>query len=38
MKEFAEDIFKFDESLEKFSNRVENTVGKESKICRHGKG
>ena len=28
MKEFADDNFKFDENSRKFSNLVENTVGK----------
>ena len=29
LKEFADDIVKFDENDSKFSNRVENTVGNE---------
>ena len=28
LKEFADDNFKFDKSCKKFSNRIENTVGK----------
>ena len=28
LKEFADDNFKFDENGRKFSNQVENTVGK----------
>ena len=28
LKEFADNNFKFDENCSKFSNRVENTVGK----------
>ena len=28
LKQFADDIFKFDENSRKFSKRVENTVGK----------
>ena len=28
LKEYADDIFKFDENCRKFSRRVENSVGK----------
>ena len=33
MKEFADNSFKFDENGRKFSNRVENTVGKGEITC-----
>ena len=33
MKEFADDNFKVNESAEKFSKRIENTVGKEEIAC-----
>ena len=34
MKEFADHYFKFDENIRKFSERVENTVGK-GEIAHH---
>ena len=33
MKEIADDNFKFDENITKFSKRVENTVGKGEIAC-----
>ena len=33
LKEFADDIFKFDENGRKLSKRVENTLGKEEIAC-----
>ena len=33
LKEFTDDNFKFDENGEKFSKRVENTVGKGEIAC-----
>ena len=33
LKEFADDIFKFDEKGKKFSKQVENTVGKREIAC-----
>ena len=32
LKEFADDIFEFDENGNEFSNRVENTVGEKEKL------
>ena len=33
LKDFADDNFKFDENGEKFTNRVDNTVGKGEIAC-----
>ena len=33
LKEFADDNFKFDENVRKFSERVENNLGKGEIVC-----